>query len=208
MNARARKRRVKQKILLHKFQHHDDENGEGFADIFSSAAKSFSSFAKSAAPAISAAAKTVGNVAKAAAPHVATAVKYVGKHADDWAPPIINGVSQLVSAKMREKASSINQKAEDMLKEREAERKTFKHDEELSAEEINNLLNELAKGRGLEPHKTGFISGKKAEGLYLPGTSGNAPVNSSTFQGLMQTVGGNGLHVQPCYADTGIIKLH
>ena len=201
LSKKAKMRR--EKIRRHTALVHDPE-GEGLMDIFSSIGKAAGSVAK-----------TVGTAAKAAAPHVATAAKYVGKHADSWAPPLMNATSQLIAAKMRSKATDINKEAEKLLHDREIERLKA-HDQpkdELSQEEIDRLLRELATGRGVaeqpqQHHTTGFISGKgkakkdkSAQGLYLTGTSGNAPVNASTMQGLSQTVGGNGLH-------RGIFKLH
>jgi predicted aconitase len=235
----SRKAKLKRdKIRRHKEKHVTyDVDGEGFMDIFSSIGKAASSAAKTVGPALSTAAKAVGSAAKAAAPHIATAAKYVGKHADDWAPPLMNGASQLISAKMRSKAMDINKEAEKLLQSRATERLTLDNPkDELSQDEINRLLHELsgasgteralraAQGHGLDKqskrtkakpkkgkgaHVTkGFIP--NAAGLYLPGTT-NAPASSSTMQGLYQTVQGNGLEQvtqsQPCYMRPGIIKF-
>ena len=195
LNRRAKMRRDKIRRRTAQHNHNmitQEVDGEGLMDIFSSIGKVAGT-----------AAKAVGTAAKAAALHIATAAKYAGKHADNWAPPLMNATSQLISAKIRSHATDIGKEAEKLLKEREIERLKA-HDqpkEELSQEEINRLLNELSRGRGLEHDTTGFVSGKekKAQGLYLPG--GNTPVTPSIMQGLSQTVGGNGLH-------RGIFKLH
>jgi hypothetical protein len=227
--AKLKRDKIKRYKAKHTASAADDVDGEGLADIFSSIGRAASSAAKTVGPALSKAASAVGSVAKAAAPHVTTAIKYVGKHTDDWAPSVMNGVSQLVAAKMRSKAMDINKEAEKLLASREAERVALNPPkDELSHEEIDRLLHELSggvQGHGLDTkpkkqserkkgkgtHDTkGFIPSKHAAGLYLPGTT-NAPVSSATMQGLYQTVQGNGLEPvanaverihqlsQPCY---------